>query len=132
MRTDVCAVEWDGQQFLGVTIDIYCYIFVVEDFDPFDLSLHRSYQHCQTGWCRSGGMDFEPRPDLLRLATKRAMECWQLFTLAHDHSPEHCPACQLFYDSSQEVFDYRQDIAALVAGIAPALDMNEPLNRRSE
>lgn len=131
MRTDVCAVEWDGHGRLGVTIDIYCYIFCFESYQRPELVLERAYQRWQGGWCGPSSANFEPRPDLVRLAHRRAVEHWELYAMAYGQSPHDRPAFLLFYDRSQEVFDMRRQIAALVASVAAALDMGNTLRRSS-
>lgn len=131
MRTDVCAIEWDGYQLLGVTIDIYCFMFQVEQLDPLSIKTFKAYQHWQDGWCTPSAVNYEPRPDLAQLAYRRAMEHWELYALAYGEHPGNRTAFCLFYDPSQEVFDFRQEIAMLVASLAASLDLNAHLHRSS-
>lgn len=129
-RVDVCAVEWDGNQYLGVSIDIYLWLFIIDEFHPRTLVLWRSFQWWQVGWCRPDSLNFEPRPDLVKLAEWRVLEYWALWEAALGRPIRSIPARMLFYDSEQETFDRGRDIAALVTRVANKLDLNAPHNRR--
>ena len=132
LRPEVCAIEWDGAQFLGVTIDIYCFVFVVENFATFELTLYRELQCWQGKWCRSDSLCFEPRSDLAKAAKDEATECWHLFTMAHGHSPEFVPALRLYLDPAQIQLYLPFDLNKLVTDVAAARDMNTHLKRRPE
>lgn len=130
MPSGVCAVEWDGQHFISVTIDIYCFVFVVEDFDPFDLTLYRAFQRWQDGWIRPSSLDFEPRPDLVHVALKEATSLWHLQAMADGRSLDEQPARQLYYDANQEVFDRRADVARLIENLVHPSSRDAPLLSR--
>ena len=131
MRTDVCTVEWDGDQRLGVTIDIYRLIFIIDEFHPRTLVLWRSFQWWRLGWCRPDSLNFEPRPDLVKLAERRTLEYWALWEAALGRPIRSIPARLLFYNQTQETFDRLEDITLTMAGLVKAFDMNAHLNRRT-
>lgn len=130
MRPDVCAIEWDGDLHIAVKIDIYVFVWLVESFEPRTLVLYRSYQHWQDGWCRPGSMNFEPRPDLVRLAERRVLDIWAMHEQHWGVTIDQQPAQRLFYDPDQEVFDRRRDVAKLLGDIIMACDLDTHLKRR--
>ena len=87
MEPDVGAIEWDGHKIIGVTIDRYCFMFEVEDFESLTLALYRAFMRHRGCWIRPANPDFEFRPELVMIARNRAMEIWRLNTVAYQESP---------------------------------------------
>ena len=63
----VCVLEWDGQQRLSITVDIWCYIFVLEDIEnQRTLALDRALQRHRGDWIGTEHQEFIHRPELIR------------------------------------------------------------------
>lgn len=128
MRTDVCAIEWDGASRLSVTIDIYLFVYEVRN-DRMDLQVSRMLMMSPFGWIGVHHDDYVHGPSLARLAQQRAYEHWSLYANAYGAGYRERPAFRLFHDPTQEHFDRRVEVAAMIAAISAHVDMHAQLRR---
>ena len=120
MRTDVCAIEWDGASHLTVTIDLYLFVYEVQS-DRMDLQVCRILMMSPFGWIGIHHDDYRHQPSLARLAQQRAYEHWSLYANAYGAGYRERPA--------QEHFDRRAEVAAMIAAISAHVDMHAQLRR---